>query len=166
MNEAEKIMAATPAPAPAPKSKPAAKPAAKPTETFEAFSMPNIEMPEAFRDMAEKSVKQAKDGYEKMRTAAEEATDMMEDQFETTRTGLVAINVKAISAAKATADATFKFATDVMSAKSISDVIAMQSAFAREQFEIASANAKEIQELVAKFASEVSEPAKAPMKRP
>src|SRR4051812_37901026 len=38
------------------------------------FEMPKLEIPAAFREIAEKSVSQAKEGYEKMKTAAEEAT--------------------------------------------------------------------------------------------
>ena len=37
------------------------------------FDMPNMEVPAAFREMAEKGVAQAKEGYEKMKTAAENA---------------------------------------------------------------------------------------------
>src|SRR5215471_5051992 len=40
------------------------------------FEMPKMEIPAAFREIAEKSVSQAKETYEKMKSAAEEATDM------------------------------------------------------------------------------------------
>ena len=50
-----------------------AKPKIKPqTPPFGAF--PGVETPTAFRDIAEKSLSQAKDNYEKMKSAAEEAT--------------------------------------------------------------------------------------------
>ena len=38
------------------------------------FEVPNIEVPAAFRDMAERSVAQARDGYEKLKAAAEDTT--------------------------------------------------------------------------------------------
>ena len=134
--------------------------AAKPAETFEAFSLSATEMPEAFREAAEKTVKQAKESYEKMRAAAEEATDMIEDQLETTRTGITALNVKALEAAKANADATFQFAKDVLGVKTFAEVIELQSAFARQQFDLVSAQAKEMQELVQKVATETTQPVK------
>ncbi|SON54489.1 phasin [Hartmannibacter diazotrophicus] len=161
MTDAEK----TPAPAaPAPRAR-APKAAPKTAETFEVFSMPKfempkVEMPEAFRDMTEKSVKQVKDGYEKMRMAAEEATDLMEDQLELTRSGFMSINGKALETAKASSDATFKLFTEMMGAKTVSDVIALQSAYAREQFELATASTKEMQELLSKFANDAAEPVK------
>jgi len=42
------------------------------------FEMPKMEAPAAFREIAEKGLAQAKDGYEKMKTAVEEATDVFE----------------------------------------------------------------------------------------
>jgi phasin family protein len=160
MTEAEKI---TPeiTPAPAPKAKPAAKGAPKTTsQVKDAFAMPAIEMPEAFRDMSEKSAKQVKEGYEKMRVAAEEATDLIEDQFETARGGMISLNAKALETAKASADASFKFASEILAAKTFSDVIALQTAYSREQFELMSSSMKEMQELFLKVANEVGEPVK------
>src|SRR5450756_3144151 len=45
------------------------------------FEMPNVEMPAAFREFAEKGVAQAKDNYEKIKSAAEQATDMLEETY-------------------------------------------------------------------------------------
>lgn len=155
MTEAEKTVAAAPVAAKTPRKTVAPK-----TETFEAFSMSNVEFPEAFRDAAEKTVKQAREGYEKFRAAAEEATDMFEDQIATTRSGVTALQVKVIDAAKANVDATFQFAKDVLAVKTFAEAIELQTAFARQQFELVSAQAKEFQELAQKVATEASQPAK------
>jgi phasin len=130
------------------------------SEVTDVFGLSNVEMPEMFRDVAEKSVKQAKDTYEKIRSAAEEATDVLEDQFESTRTGFVALNAKALDAAKASSDATFKFAKDVLAVKTFAEVIELQTAFARQQYDLVTAQAKEIQELVQKVSTEAAAPAK------
>jgi phasin len=143
-----------------PVTKTAKKATAPKTETFEAFSMSQVDMPEMFRDVAEKSVKQARDSYDRLRAAAEEATDVLEDQFETTRTGFVALNSKALDAAKANADATFQFARDVLTVKSVAEAIELQTAFARHQFEIVSAQTKEMHELLTKVATESANPVK------
>ena len=64
------------------KSKPIVGSTASPFEfpTFEMpnFEMPKMEIPTAFREFAEKGVSQAKETYEKMKSAAEEATDVFE----------------------------------------------------------------------------------------
>ena len=153
MTESEKIT--TPAAPKAPR-----KAAVPKAETFEAFSMGTMELPEAFRDIADKTVKQAKDSYEKMRTAAEEATDMLEDQLETTRSGMLALNQKALEVAKANADAAFQFARDVLGVKTVAEVIELQTAFARKQFELVTAQSKEMQVLVQKVATDTTQPAK------
>ena len=42
------------------------------------FEVPKMEVPAAFREFAEKSVTQAKDNWEKMKAASEEASDLIE----------------------------------------------------------------------------------------
>jgi phasin len=135
------------------------KPAPK-TDAADVFGLSNVEVPEIFREAAEKSVKQAKDAYEKMRSAAEEATDVIEDQFESARSGFVALNAKALDAAKANSDATFKFAKDVLGVKTVAEAIELQTAFARQQYDLLTAQAKEMQELVQKVSTEATAPMK------
>src|SRR5215467_12549461 len=65
--------------APTSKAKPkAATPSASmfefPKFEMPTFEVPHMEVPAAFREFAEKSVSQAKDTYERMKSAAEEAT--------------------------------------------------------------------------------------------
>ncbi|PVB63161.1 phasin [Labrenzia sp. 011] len=127
---------------------------------FEAFAMPKMEVPAAFREATEKGIENAREAYAKVKTAAEDATDMMEDTFETSRQGVVEFNSKAVDAAKANTDAAFSFFKDIMSAKSVAEAIELQSTFAREQFEALSAQTKEMQELATKLGTEVSAPVK------
>jgi hypothetical protein len=63
-----------------PKSKPKAAPAPA-ANVFEMpkFDMPKFEMPTAFREFAEKGISMAKENYDKMKGAAEEATDVIEE---------------------------------------------------------------------------------------
>ena len=65
------------------RAKPMSGPSASAFE-FPKFEMPNFEMPKmevpaAFREFAEKGVSQAKETYEKMKAAAEEATDDVDE---------------------------------------------------------------------------------------
>lgn len=126
----------------------------------EPFAMPTLEVPQIFREFAEKGVAQAKGNYEKMKSAAEEATDMLEDTFETTRKGALDLHMKALDTAKTNTDAAFSFARDILSAKSLAEAIELQTAFARKQFEALSTQAKEFHELASKFASESGAPMK------
>jgi hypothetical protein len=47
------------------------------------FGMPNTEMPEAFRDMAEKGVAHARDTNAKAKAACEQAGDLLESTYAT-----------------------------------------------------------------------------------
>jgi len=127
---------------------------------FEAFAMPKMEIPSAFREATEKGIENAREAYAKVKTAAEDATDLMEDTFETSRQGVVEFNHKAVDAAKANADAAFTFVKDIMSAKTLAEAIELQSTFARSQFDALSTQTKEMQELATKLGTDVSAPVK------
>ncbi len=135
-----------------------ATPAAFPD--FEAFAMPQMEVPAAFREATEKGIENAREAYAKVKTAAEDATDLMEDTFETSRQGVVEFNHKAVDAAKLNADATFNFVKDIMSVKTLAEAIELQSTFARQQFDTLSAQSKEMHELATKLGTDVSAPVK------
>lgn len=127
---------------------------------FEAFAMPKMEIPAAFREASEKGIEQARDAYAKVKTVAEDATDLMEDTFETSRQGIVEFNHKAVDAAKSNADATFSFMKDLMAAKSLAEVIELQSTFTRQQFDALSTQTKDMQEFATKLSSDVTAPVK------
>ena len=130
------------------------------TAPFEAFNMnmPTVEVPAVFRDFAEKGIAQARDTYAKIKSAAEEATDMVEDTYETAREGAFAIGVKALDAAKSNTDASFALVRDLFGAKTFAEVIELQTAFARQQFDTVAAQVKDLQELTAKFVTDTAKP--------
>lgn len=126
----------------------------------ELFPINTAEMPEAFRDMAEKSVAQARDGYAKMKAAAEDATDVLEEGIETARANTMDLSTDALDAAKANIDAGFAFMKDFMAVKSVSEAVELQSAFARDRFDASTAQAKDMQAKVTKMTEEAAKPVK------
>lgn len=145
-------------------AEPEAAVAANPFEAL-GMPMPVIEMPPVFREFAEKSLAQAREGYSKMKVAAEDATDLVEDTYETTRKSAFAISVKALDVAKANSDASFAFAKDLFGAKTFAEVIELQSAFARKQFDAFGAQAKELQDLTQKFMTDATKPVTAQVEK-
>ncbi|WP_319772770.1 phasin [Breoghania sp.] len=141
------------------KSTSTAKPSAA-MPNFEAFSMPKMEVPAAVREMTEKGLNQSREAYEKFKSAAEEATDMIEDSYEATRQGVMDINLCAIEAAKANTDATYDFMKSLFGVKSVSEAIELQTTFARSQFDALTKQTKDMQELSTKLASDLGEPVK------
>ena len=131
-----------------------------PGATFEGFSFPtpSYEVPTAVREFAEKSVSHARDAYDKLKSAADEATTLVGETIETARESTFAIGLKAVDAAKSNSDASFSFARELFGAKTMSDVIEMQSAFARQQFDAFASQFKEIQALTEKLVTETTKP--------
>ena len=120
---------------------------------FAAFQFPN-----AFRELAEKSVTQARETYAKLKTAAEDATDLVESTVEAAREGAFALSVKALDAAKTNSDASFALARELFGARTLSEVIELQSAYARRLFESTTAQFKEFQELAEKVVTDTTKP--------
>jgi phasin len=124
------------------------------------FEMPKMEVPTAVREWAEKGVAQAKDGYEKMKNAAEEATEVLEDTYATAAKGCTSYNLKLIEATRVNTNAAFDFAGELLAVRSLSEVMELTTAHARKQFETYTAQAKELSALAQKVAAETSEPIK------
>lgn len=142
--------------------------ASKPAPSFEIprfevpkFDLPKMEVPAAFREIAEKGISQAKDGYDKMKAAAEEATDMLEETYATATKGATDYGLKLIETARANTNAAFDFWGQLMSVKSPSEVIELSTTHARKQYETLTAQGKELAALAQKVATDSSEPIKA-----
>jgi len=129
------------------------------------FDIPQVEMPAAFREFAERGVAQAKDTYEKMKAAAEEATDVLETTYSTATKGASDYGLKMIEVARVNTNAAFDFAGEVMAAKTLSEVVELTSAHARKQFEALTQQSKELNALAQKVATETAEPIKSGMNK-
>ncbi len=152
--------------APKPKtSKAGSGPFEMPKFEMPKFEMPKVEMPAAFREFAERGVAQAKDTYEKMKAAAEEATDVLETTYSTATKGASDYGLKMIEAARINTNAAFDYAGELFTAKSLSEVIELSSAHARKQFETLTQQSKELGELAQKVAAETAEPIKSGMNK-
>jgi len=124
------------------------------------FEVPHMEVPAAFREFAEKSVSQAKDTYERMKSAAEEATDVLEGTYATASKGVADYGLKVIEAVRANTNATFDFCTDFVKAKSYSELLELSTSHARKQFEAMTAQTKDLAALAQKVMTETAEPVK------
>src|SRR4051812_12682300 len=144
------------------KSSPAMGPSAFELPKFDMpnFEMPKMEVPAAFREIAEKSVSQAKENYEKMKAAAEEATDVLEDTYATATKGAADYGRKVLEATRLNTNAAFDFYAGLMNVKSYSDVIELSTTHARKQFEAVTAQTKDLAALAQKVATETAEPIK------
>jgi phasin len=141
------------------KAKPAkhtASPFGMPNYEMLKFDLPKIEMPEAFRELTEKGVVQAKDNYEKIQAAAEEATDLLKSTYATAAKGTADYNRKVIEIAGTNAHAALDYAYELLGVKSPSEFIELSTAHARKQFEAMTAQTEELTELAQKVTTEIA----------
>jgi phasin len=124
------------------------------------FEMPKMEVPAAFREIAEKGVAQAKENYEKMKSAAEEATEMLEGTYATASKGCSDYGLKLVETARANSNAAFDLFGKLLTAKSYSEVVELTTGYTRAQFDTVSAQAKELADHAQKVATETVEPIK------
>jgi phasin len=145
--------------------------AVQPSSAFDAkfempkFEMPNLEMPKlevpaAFREIAEKGVAQARENYDKIKAAAEEATELLEDAYASATKGGADYSLKVLEAARANANAAFDFAAELLTVKSFSEMVELTSTHTRRQFETLAAQTKELTALAQKVATDTTEPIK------
>jgi phasin len=137
-----------------------AKKAAASAFDLPKFDLPKIEVPAAFREFAEKGVSQAKENYEKMKAAAEEATDLLEETYASASKGAAEYGLLWIEAARHNANAAFDFYSELINVKSFSEAVEVSTAHARKQFEAATAQTKDFAALATKVAAETAEPLK------
>jgi len=129
------------------------------------FGLPNTEMPEAFREMAEKGVEHTRDACAKAKVASEEAIDLLENTCETAAKRATDYNHRFIEIVRTNTRAAFDYAYELWGVKSPSEFIELSTAHMRRQFEIASAQSKELYALGQEIAGEAVAPIKASMSK-
>jgi phasin len=158
--------ASTHATASGPKAKTASHTAPPPgpqSHAFPNFDKPNMEMPEAFRDIAEKGVAHAKDTYEKTKAAAEQASDLLKSTYATAAKGATDYNLKVLEMVRTNTGIAFDHAQALLGVKSVPELVELSSAHARKQLEAMSEQAKELSALAQKVTTEIAEPLKTGM---
>jgi phasin len=120
------------------------------------FDLPKMEVPAAFRELADKGIAQARDTYEKAKTATEKATDQLKDTYTAAAKSATDYNLKVIEIARTNTNTAFDNANELLGAKSLSEFVELSSAHARKQFEAMTAQTKELTELAQKVTTEIA----------
>lgn len=136
------------------------KAAAKTAETVEFPTFDAEKATDQFRAFAEKGVEQSKEAYAKMKTGAETAQKALETSFENAKSVAGEMSLKSIAAARANAEAGFSHLEALVGARSLSEVIELQTAYLRKSVETAVEQAKDFQSVSTKAADELSRPVK------
>jgi len=131
------------------------------TTSTQSTSFPNTDAPQAFREIAENSTKQAKETYEKMSAATTDAADLIKNSYSTAVEGVHAYNNKLIEFANANINTTFDFVQKLSGVNSPSAFVELSTEYARKQFETLTEQTKQLTELAQKVTLATPEPFKA-----
>jgi len=115
-------------------------------------------VPESVRALAEKTVNQSREAYERGKEALEEAFDSLERSFDAAGQGATAFNRKLIDLAQRNLNSAFDLAKSLAGAKNLGEIVELQSAFIRHQFDFFASQAGEIRALTTKIAADTTEP--------
>ena len=131
----------------------------KAAKEFESFKF-DATVPESVRALAEKTVNQSREAYERGKDALEEAIDSLERSFDAAGQGATAFNRKLIDLAQRNLNSAFDLAKSLAGAKNLAEIVELQSAFIRRQFDVFASQANEIRALTTKIAADTTEPIK------
>lgn len=138
----------------------AAAPATAAAGAFDSFSMP-----EPVRNLAELGMTRARDTYETCKTIANDSSAMVETTFDAISRNTAEINKSALHAAKASVADGFDHLEALMGARTLAEVIDLQTKFARRQFEGMTDQAKAFQGKIGKAVEDAVTPARENLNR-
>ena len=131
----------------------------KAAKEFESFKL-DTTVPESVRKLAEKTVNQSREAYERGKDALEEAIDALERSFDAAGQGATAFNRKLIDLSQRNLNSVFDLAKSLAGAKTVGEIVELQSAFISHQFDVYANQANEIRALTSKIAADTTEPIK------
>jgi phasin len=121
---------------------------------------PPFEIPQQLRELAERNVEQARTAYAQFMDAMVQATGMWTNAMPANvmTAGFKTVQDRAIKFAKQNAEACFSLATELASAKDITDVLAIQSRYAQTQMQAYALQAQELGRLMAEATQSSMQP--------
>ena len=131
---------------------------------FEATIL-DSEFPEGARELAEKTVAQTREAYERSKDTLEAALETIERSYDAMGQGAAALNRKIIEIAQRNLNSGFDLARSLATAKTLAEMVELRASYWRKQFSALVAQAEEVRALSTKVAAEMSEPMKAHVKR-
>jgi phasin len=119
-----------------------------------------FEVPEPFRELAEKNVAQARAAYGQFMDAMAQAVEMWSRALPSNEVtaGFKVAQERAIRFAKQNAEACFALASELANAKNIQDMLAIQSRYAQTQMQAYALQAQELGRLMAEAAQSGVQP--------
>jgi phasin len=121
-------------------------------------------VPEAVRAVAEKTVAQTREVYERSKRTLDASIEMFERTFDAAGQGAATFNRKIIDIAQRNVNSVFDLAKNLASAKDLAAVVELQTAYWQKQFGALTTQAEEVRALSTKVTADAGEPLKAHVK--
>jgi phasin len=128
-----------------------------PMAQFEAFKF-DTAVPEAMRSFADTAVTQTREAYERSKATLDAGLEAMERSYDAAGQATAALNRKIIEIAQRNINSGFDLAKSLASAKTFAEIVELQGAYWRKQFEVLIAQAEEVRTLSLKASTDVVEP--------
>jgi phasin len=122
-------------------------------------------IPESVRTLAEKTVTETRNVYERSKAALEAGLEAVEKTLDAAGQGATALNRKVIDIAQRNVNSGFDLAKSLAGAKTLPEAVELHSGYWRNQLGTLSAQAEEIRALSTKIAADTFEPIKVQVAR-
>jgi phasin len=115
-------------------------------------------IPEAMRAFAGSAVSQTREAYDRAKTALDAGLEAVERSCDAASRATSTLNRKIIDIAQRNLNSGFDLAKDLASAKNMAEIVELQGAYWRKQFETLLAQAEEVRTLSMHASADVAEP--------
>jgi phasin len=114
-------------------------------------------VPEAVRAMAQKTMAQTREVYDSSKDALDASIATFERTFDSAGQGAAAFNRKIVDIAKRNVNSVFDLAKSLAGAKKLTDIVELQAAYWRKQFDALTAQAEEVRTLSTKVTADTAQ---------
>jgi hypothetical protein len=125
----------------------------------------NTAIPEGVRALAEKTVAQTRQVYDRSSDAFDASVARFEKTFDAAGHGAAAFNRKIIDLSRRDLNSVFDLATSSAGVKDLADIVELQAAHWQKQFDALTAQAEEVRALSPKVVADACAPIKEQVKR-
>lgn len=119
----------------------------------------NNSMSEAISALAEKNIAQTREAYEHSKEALEAGLETLERSVDALGQGAMALNHKVMDIAQRNINSGFDLGKKLAGAKNLAEIVELQAAHWRKQFEVLAGQAEEVRMLSTQVTAEAVKPA-------
>jgi phasin len=117
------------------------------------YEAPQLEIPEAVREIAERNVEQARSAYTQFMDMTRQAQDLVTKSQGAMAASALDIQARAMRFAEQNIDQSFRFASDLARARDLKEYVEVQTKYAQTQMQAYATQAQELGRMLADAAA-------------